>query len=286
MFQRNRLIVLAVAVLGMAAPQRATADFVMTVSGSYTGPNEDPRVGLTYSSDRYDGTNEYFNDLPNLFNLSRLAGGTFTATLRVPTGGTPGSGPDSTQALYSFAPGTVGFTFTLFDASGAMVNSGASGPGTTGLGLVKDNYGSLVDAVQLGTNPFDTNTTVSGLLAPPLLGGETDLYGGAAVLFESNDLSALSGLAIPSDEATYLRLKGAVFVASAGIDTFSPDGDQYAEVLSGASYRITGVTVSSVPEPVVGHPDPYRRADRVRLRPTEDCHQITLTLCVLDQNPI
>ncbi len=88
-----------------------------------------------------------------------------------------------------------------------------------------------------------------GLLAPPLLGGETDLYGGAAVLFESNDLSALSGLAIPSDEATYLRLKGAVFVASAGIDTFSPDGDQYAEVLSGASYRITGVTVSSVPEP-------------------------------------
>ena len=233
----------------LAAPQWAAADFILTVSGTYLGPNDNPNEGFTYSSDRFDGTDEYFDDLPNLFNLSRLAGGTFAATFRIPTGGTPGQGSDSTRALYSFAPGTVGVTFTLFDASGAIVHNGASGPGTTGLGVVENNYGSLVDAVQLGTNSFDTNTTVSGLVAPPLLGGETDLYGGAAVLFESNNLSALSGLAIPTDLATYRRLQGAAFVASAGIDTFSPDGDQYAEVLSGVSYRITDVAESSVPEP-------------------------------------
>ena len=219
------------------------------MSGTYTGPNDNDLIGLTYSSDRFDGTNNYSNDLPNLFNLNRLAGGTFTATLRVPTNVTPGPGSDSTQARYFFAAGTVGVTFTLFDSSGAVVNLGASGPGTTGFGLVQNNYASILDMVQLGTNSFDTDTTLSGLRIPPLLGGETDLYGGATVLFASNDLTALSGVDIPTDEATYRRLQGAAFVASAGIDTFSPDGEQYAEVLSGVSYRITDVAVSSVPEP-------------------------------------
>ena len=51
-----------------------------------------------------------------------------------------------------------------------------------------------------------------------LLGGETDLFGGAGVDFASNDLTALSGIGIPTDVDTYKRLKGAAFVASAGID--------------------------------------------------------------------
>ena len=240
---------LVILLVFLAVPQWAAADFILTMSGTYLGPNDNPNVGFSCSSDRFDGTNEFFNDLPNLFNLNRLAGGTFTAAFRVPTSVVPNPGSDATQASYTFDPGTVGVTFTLFDASGAVVHTGASGPGTNGFGLVRDNFGSLLDEVLFVTNSFETGTTVTGLRTPPLLGGETDLYGGAGVDFASNDLTALSGLAIPTDVDTYRRLKGAVFVASAGIDTFSPDQNQYAEVLSGVSYRITDVALSSVPEP-------------------------------------
>lgn len=243
------LVTLLAPLVLLAAPQWAAADFAMTLSGTYLGLNEDPRIGLTYSSDRFDGTDEFLNDLPNLFRVDRLAGGTFTATLRIPSTVAPDPGSDPTYAFYFFDPGKVGVTFTLFDAAGAVVHRGASGPSTIGAGIVQDNLNSLLDSVQLETGAFETDTSVSGLRTPPLLGGETDLYGGGGVLFSSNNLSILNGLAIPTDTATYRRFNGAVFVASAGVDTFSPDGQLFTEVLSGVSYRITNVAVTPVPEP-------------------------------------
>ncbi len=241
-----RLLVLMLALL--ALPQAASADVVLSLGGTYLAPNDDPNVGQTYSSDRFDGTDYFYNDQPNLFDLGRLAGGTFTATLRFPTDVPKNPASSATLGFYLFDPGTVSYTFTLFDRAGAVVHAGASGPdGTSGRGVVMDNF-ALLDGVQLVAE-VDTSSSLTGLVTPLVLGGETDLYSGAGIDFASNDLNTLSGLAIPTDLASYQRFNGALFVASAIFATYSPDESQYSEVFSGVTYRVDTLSVTAVPEP-------------------------------------
>src|SRR5262245_11018278 len=54
----------------------AAADHLITLTGTLDGSS--------YFSLRFDGTNSFFDDVPPLFDLGRLDGGSFRATLLVP----------------------------------------------------------------------------------------------------------------------------------------------------------------------------------------------------------
>lgn len=253
----TRLIAPLAALTLLAAPQGAAAAFVMTVGGTFSGSRT--------SSDRFDGTDFYTNDLPPLVDVGRLAGGSFTAEYRFPDTVVPTLVPGANTVFYS-GPG-YGLSYTLFDAAGAVVMQSAFLTRFAQI-TVQNDRPVLLFVPPSGFVPAgfvdSVNLSAWGTAGPELT-LPADLYGPTTIgpiqaelsfRDESRDPAVrpgtLTGLGIPTDPAVYRQFpQGGGFSlrwAYADGDTFDNEGP-YREASTTVGYRITSVSVTPVPVP-------------------------------------
>lgn len=215
----------------------ASADYLLTATGTFRS--------FDNQTDRFDGTNDYVNDLPPLFDIDRLRGGTFTATYRFPD---VVASPTGTNATYNFGT-SAAMDYTLYDASGAVVHVGSSSSAL--LAFVLNNaFNPPVD--QASFLAFVNDAT--GLRIPTPYNDDVALSAVQSGLIFSGRVSGsvdyLHDLAVPTDAATLLAFPNRTFRTGFEWD----DGDIYGDtphqtISTLLTYDITGVRVSAVPEP-------------------------------------
>ncbi len=250
-----RLVTLA-ALAVVAAPRPAGAEFLITASGSF-------KTSFTFS-ERFDGTDFFFDDLPPLVDTSPFAGGSFTATYLVPGPPAPPTNQTVGNAIYPFGPPAV-LTFTLFNAAGAVLSTGQLDQNAQGF-ISNNTFGGA-------TNELDQVSLLAegpagpGLTLPPSLFGPTQMATYAELLFldifdPAVRPGPLSGLGIPTDPAVYALFPqrtpflGAAPRSTFQFETFLLDGDfenfagPYQIVSTDVFYDITSVQVTAVAVPV------------------------------------
>ena len=240
----TRIALAVFAASAAAHPNPASADFVLTVTGTFQS--------FYNETERFDGTNYYTNDLPPLFDVDRLRGGTFSANFRFPD---VTSIPNGNFADYNFAA-PAGLGYTLYDASGAVVDVGSSS--SDPFARVFNNF----VFTNSSNPPFDEVAffafvnDVTGLRIPTTrYGTDQALYAIQSGIFFSGDGSGsndyiLQNLGIPTDLATYLSFPNKFFTTGLEYDDGDVFGDTpYQTISTFLSYGITGVKLSAVPEP-------------------------------------
>ena len=224
--------------------QCRAADYLLTVTG--------PFQSFTNESDTFDG-NVYGSDLPPLYDIARLTGGTFQATYHfsgvIPT-------TTGTDAEYDFS-NTSGITFDLLDSNGAILNHGSA---PSSAGAVVFNNDPLPTETHDGVTLYSFVNSVSGLTIPTalyssppdLLASESSFGFGGAVTPGQDYLTDLS---VPLDARTYLSFPNASFNTGMifGNGDYNDLELPYQYVETHLTYGITGVSVTTVPEPRVAY---------------------------------
>ncbi|MEK6674725.1 MAG: PEP-CTERM sorting domain-containing protein [Planctomycetota bacterium] len=225
------------ALLALVSSRAKAADYVLAASG--------PISSISSDSSTFDGTN--FGVLPPLFDVDRLAGGTFMATYRFSTV-TPALG---SFAFYPLSASSM-LNYDLLDASGQLVHHG--GDSSDPIAILQNNSGTApftVDQVLLGAFV----NSITGLLVPtPLYGPTGDVFSsGDIIVFGNVDGSVdyLTDLAIPTDAATYLAFPemASRMVLEFGDGDYSKMVDPFQYAVTYLEYDIAALTVTPVPEP-------------------------------------
>lgn len=238
---------LAPALIALIAPPRATASHIVT----FTGVFED---GFS-ETNHFNGSESVPDQLPPLFDLDRLAAGSFEASFLLRPADT--SDDYGRIADYGFTP-PLDLAFTLFGADGAVVHHGRA---PISLASVTNDYsrggpGRPMFRDQVGFFAFEV-ADVTGLTLPPELYGpnqtfDSFLYVTFMSLFRFGS-GPIDGLAIPLDGETYLAFDEPLFDLMLDIGNQASDGSgAFVDVYTRLNYRITGATVAPaavVPEP-------------------------------------
>lgn len=215
------------------------ADYVLTFTGEWDDHYTD--------SYHFDGTGNPPDPLPTLFDLRRLDGGTFSATLLLREADSVDDVGSS--AYYEFDPG-LGVGFTLFDADGLVVHTGRAPISEASVSNNATRPGPRDNVDFFADDPTD----VTGLALPPELYGPNQVYEANLFLsfvsfFPFVNGGPISSLDIPLEAATYLDFDDRSFDLVLEIFNEASDGSgANVGVYTEVSYAITGVTVA-VPEP-------------------------------------
>ncbi len=236
------------AALTIAASSAASADSRFTFTGDFDSVSND-----AYAFDGADTTN-----LPGLFD--GLRGGSFRATYTVPTLIAP-TNPAFNFASYTFgAP--YGLTYTLYDATGAAVMTGAGDPRYNRAFVYNNAPTTDINNTLLGY--FDgVELTgyagqLSGLQTPAPLYGTPDVFTGSAALRFTHftdlpDIPAdVSDLNLPLDTAAYLGFPGKRFSVGAfwGSGDYNDQSNAFQYIDSTVFFAVRGVSITAVvPEP-------------------------------------
>lgn len=243
-----RSLVALAAAAGLLAltPAPARADFLVTLTGEFGSGG-----GI---AERYDGTDFFYGELPPLFDLDRLDGGSFRATFRLPSL-QPVSGTGTRE--FDFAPPVL-VALSLFDPAGAEVHPGLGG--TVDRGEVRNDRtlrgGFREDGVTfVGSLSWEGAT---GLTLPPERFGPN--RASRAVLefgfstFGRGSAGPLDDLSVPTDGDTYLAFDESYFLLVLEVvnGDYPNQVDPYVRVNTDVTYTVTGVSVTpaaAVPEP-------------------------------------
>lgn len=236
-----RVALFAAALLALAVAP-AAAGHLVTFTGTFDYSDS--------FSTRWDGTNQFEDDLPPLFDLSRLEGGSFRATFQVPD--VPPVDEDSGFATFEYDPPTP-LTLTLLDAAGDVVH--LLGGGLYGLDV--ENFST---PGRPGRPPLRSNNVsfyaatdgLSGLIAPPELYGPNRFAFADIAAYFVDGTRPLGDVSIPLDGSTYLDFDEREFEVSLAVTNGDPGGDgPNLYVSTQLVYRITGASVvtAAVPEP-------------------------------------
>lgn len=241
-----RRLAAAALLTAVFCPAPARADFLVTFTG--------PLLSSEFSSGRFDGTDSFRDDLPPLFDLDRLDGGSFRATFRIPD-----VAPSDTDgrffADYEYAP-PAPVSIDLLDPAGAVVHRLAAGLSAAGVlnNRRQRGVGPAVDAVSLTADPVG----FGGLNAPPELYGPNGFEDGfigpdfrtVGPPRSTGPVGPLDDLLIPADGSTYLLFDDREFVISLDVGNQDTSG-RFLSVYTRLDYEVTGASVSpaAVPEP-------------------------------------
>lgn len=239
----RRVAAAAAVVAAASLPAPAHAAFRVT----FTGPLD----YSDYFSSRFDGTDSFDDDLPPLFDLGRLAGGSFRATSLVPD--VPPVDEDSGYSLYEYVP-PVPAGIDLLDPTGAVVHRLRTG-------LYEVEVENFETRPTRGRPPIRVNEATflavpdgfGGLDAPPELYGPNRFVVGTVAAYFTRGTRPLGDVSIPAAGATYLGYADREFFIRLDVANGDPNGDDpnlYVSTTLG--YQITGVSVAptaSVPEP-------------------------------------
>jgi len=219
----------------------AAAEHAITFTGEFEGS--------FYFSTRFDGTTYFNEDLPPLFDVARLDGGSFSASFVLPQIDPifPGA--------YDFVP-SIPLTFTLYDTAGEVVHRGVGS--ITEAGVQNDAEGRDPRSPRTDSVSFDgaIEGDASGLSLPPESYGPNAVQESYFLLDFGTRFVAGGGpiddLSIPLDGDTYLAFDGRSFGLYLMIGNGVADGpDPFLYVYTSLSYTVTGASVapSAVPEP-------------------------------------
>jgi hypothetical protein len=233
----------AATMLNLACPTARAGDYQMVASGPIISNS------LSSFSGTFDGTTRTTDNLPPIFDLALLAGGSFRATLRFSTEYTVN--PD--DGFYDLNPPS-GIAFDLLNSSGAVVYHGSyfSDP----IAILLNNFGSapyVTDQVAIYGNDHNAD----GLVLPKPLYGPGSVDSTAGLNFYGNVSPGHDYLSddvnIPTNLSPYLAFPNKILDMTVSFR----DGDAYNQIgpyqYAGftAQYDITALSVTPVPEPSV-----------------------------------
>ncbi|MDG3008084.1 PEP-CTERM sorting domain-containing protein [Paludisphaera mucosa] len=238
----RRMIPLAALLAAVLAPAPAAADHLITFTGAFDDSD--------YSSSRWDGADQFEDDLPPLFDLTRLGGGSFRATFRVPE--VPPVDEYSGVANFEYHP-PAPLALVLLDAAGGVVHR-------LGGGLYELDVENFRRQGRPGSPPQRANDVsfyavpdgLAGLDAPPELYGPNRLAFGEIAATFADGSRPLGDVSIPLDGATYLDFDGRELRVYLAVANGDPSGDgPNLYVYTQLVYQITGASVApaAVPEP-------------------------------------
>jgi MYXO-CTERM domain-containing protein len=235
----SRTAIASSLVLACLIGSAQAADHLMTVSGPFHSFNNE--------SYAFDGVNN--TELPPLYNIPALTGGTFRATYRFSDTPNP---PNGTFASYSFGA-LSGMTYDLLDAGGNVIHHGSS-PSFSGASVQNNGVqpNGTFDSVSL----YGFVNQVTGLNLPAAIytpPGELDAVqssiGFNGMVTPGTDF--ITDLGVPTSEGVYRSFTSAKFFTG----MLFQDGDTlnfvdpYQYVETDVIYDITSVFVTPVPAP-------------------------------------
>lgn len=225
-----------------SAPAHAQ-DYLITVSGPY-------RTSFNDGSS-FDGTNT--TQLGPIFDISRLASGTFTATFLFQAITNPASGD---FAGYDFNS-PAGLSYDLLDAAGTLVHRGTS-PSSAGA-ILGNNFSFGGGTPNDFINLYSFVNSVTGLITPTPLYSPTGETGAiqsnisiSGVVGPTNgNADFITDLSIPLSASTLLSFPDRRFTARAyyGDGDFLNFEDPYQYIETYVGYEITSLSVTPIPEP-------------------------------------